>query len=99
GVAFQSSSLMPSGGEMFAMLGSLPITNPQPPQPLAPPLCGYDLTAIDPLSHAVVPLFNPRRQSWTKHFILDGVRIVGLTSTGRAIVVLLKFNAPARLVH
>ncbi|MGE0825691.1 MAG: hypothetical protein AB7G75_15075, partial [Candidatus Binatia bacterium] len=41
GVAFQSSSLMPSGGEMFAMLGSLPITNPQPPQPLAPPLCGY----------------------------------------------------------
>ncbi|MGE0826480.1 MAG: hypothetical protein AB7G75_36560, partial [Candidatus Binatia bacterium] len=41
GVAFQSSSLMPSGSEMFAMLGSLPITNPQPPQPLAPPLCGY----------------------------------------------------------
>ncbi|MGE0826923.1 MAG: hypothetical protein AB7G75_31465, partial [Candidatus Binatia bacterium] len=46
GVAFQSSSLMPSGGEMFAMLGSLPITNPQPPQPLAPPLCGYSLSLL-----------------------------------------------------
>ncbi|MGE0824922.1 MAG: hypothetical protein AB7G75_27645, partial [Candidatus Binatia bacterium] len=47
GVAFQSSSLMPSGGEMFAMLGSLPITNPQPPQPLAPPLCGYVVGSVD----------------------------------------------------
>src|SRR5262249_31405475 len=41
GVAFQSSSLIPSGGEGFAMIGSLPITKPQLPQSLAPPLCGY----------------------------------------------------------
>ncbi|MGE0826338.1 MAG: hypothetical protein AB7G75_23055, partial [Candidatus Binatia bacterium] len=55
GVAFQSSSLMPSGGEMFAMLGSLPITNPQPPQPLAPPLCGYEIGGPFSLAAGGVP--------------------------------------------
>ena len=49
GVAFQSSSLIPSGGEGFAMLGSLPITKPQLPQSLAPPLCGYlQLASLKP---------------------------------------------------
>lgn len=60
---------------------------------------GTDLTAIDPLSHAVVSLFNPRRQRWTAHFRLDAARIVGLTPIGRATVFLLKLNAPARVVH
>lgn len=60
---------------------------------------GADLTAIDPLSHTVVSLFNPRRQIWATHFTLDAARIIGLTPTGRATVALLKINAPTRLGH
>lgn len=60
---------------------------------------GSDLTTFDPLSNAIVPLFNPRRHTWTEHFVLDGVLIVGLTPTGRATVLLLKLNAPSRLVQ
>ena len=60
---------------------------------------GTDLTAIEPLSHTVVSLFNPRQQTWTTHFTLDAARLIGLTPTGRATVVLLKINAPTRLGH
>ena len=40
---------------------------------------GADLAAIDPLSHTVVSLFNPSRQTWTTHFTLDAARIIVLT--------------------
>jgi hypothetical protein len=60
---------------------------------------GSDLTSFDPLSNAVVPLFNPRHDTWTEHFVLEGARIIGITPTGRATVLLLKFNTPARLLH
>ncbi|MBE9228868.1 HNH endonuclease [Phormidium sp. LEGE 05292] len=35
---------------------------------------------------AVLPLFNPRQQSWPDHFIwnADGIKIVGITPIGRA---------------
>jgi HNH endonuclease len=44
--------------------------------------------ALDPLTGARVPLFNPRTQSWSEHFIwIDrGCRIQGLNPTGRATV-------------
>ncbi len=58
---------------------------------------GSDLTAIDPETQAVVPLFNPRVQVWTEHFRLVGAQIVGLTPTGRATESLLQFNLPVRL--
>jgi hypothetical protein len=60
---------------------------------------GSDLTTFDPLSNVMLPLFNPRRHTWTEHFALDGTHIVGLTPTGRATVLLLKLNAPSRLLH
>jgi hypothetical protein len=60
---------------------------------------GSDLTSFDPISNAVVRLFNPRHHTWTEHFDLDGARIIGITPTGRASVLLLKHNAPARLLH
>jgi HNH endonuclease len=60
---------------------------------------GSDLTSFDPVSNAVVSLFNPRRHTWTEHFDLDGARIIGITPTGRASVLLLKLNAPSRLLH
>ena len=60
---------------------------------------GSDLTAIDPADGAVVLLFNPRTQVWIEHFRLEGARIVGQTPAGRATVVLLRLNDPARLIR
>ncbi|HQE92523.1 MAG TPA: hypothetical protein PLH19_09455 [Anaerolineae bacterium] len=41
-----------------------------------------------------MPLFNPREQVWTEHFhwIDNGLRIEGLTPTGRATVQLLHLD-------
>lgn len=58
---------------------------------------GTNLSGIDPLSGKVVPLFNPRRQRWSRHFALEGAIIVGLTQTGRATVRLLRMNSPKRV--
>ena len=60
---------------------------------------GSDLTTFDPLSNALVPLFNPRQHTWSEYFILEDAIIVGLTPIGRATVVLLKLNTPTRLLH
>ena len=60
---------------------------------------GSDLTTFDPLSSALVPLFNPCQHTWDEHFILADALIVGLTPIGRATVVLLKLNTPTRLLH
>ncbi|MEA3341270.1 MAG: HNH endonuclease signature motif containing protein [Chloroflexota bacterium] len=50
--------------------------------------------AVDPLTDATAPLFNPRDQSWSVHFAWneDGTEIIGLTATGRATVVALQLN-------
>ena len=49
---------------------------------------GDRTTAIDPETGATVLLFNPRTQVWSQHFRWseDGLRILGLTSVGRATV-------------
>jgi hypothetical protein len=44
---------------------------------------GTNLSAIDPESQLIVPLFHPRTQDWDEHFFLDGFVIAGLTPTGR----------------
>lgn len=44
-----------------------------------------------------VPLFHPRRQSWSDHFAWDGVRMVGLSATGRATIATLLLNRPVIL--
>lgn len=51
-------------------------------------------TATDSESGAEVPLFNPRLQRWRDHFTWDagGMRLVGLTATGRATVEALAMN-------
>jgi hypothetical protein len=50
--------------------------------------------ALDPVTGEDVPLFNPRTQRWADHFCWsdDGIKIVGLTSTGRATVLALRLN-------
>jgi hypothetical protein len=60
---------------------------------------GSDLATFDPLSNALVSLFNPRQHTWDAHFILEDALIVGLTPIGRATAVLLKLNTPTRLLH
>ncbi len=64
---------------------------------LACPLCnaykGTQTQGIDSLSQRKVPLFNPRRQSWKRHFRLaNGIEIVGKTAIGRATVIALQMN-------
>jgi hypothetical protein len=65
---------------------------------LACPLCNRhkgDRTAgQDPVTNTAVPLFNPRTQAWAEHFrwSRDGLRIVGLTPTGRATVAALHLH-------
>lgn len=58
---------------------------------------GPNLTSIDPESGQVVPLFNPRQQTWSVHFSLQGPLIFGKTPTGRATVKLLRMNEEAQV--
>ena len=48
----------------------------------------------DPLTGRRVVLFNPRRQSWKRHFRWnqEGILIIGRTACGRATVVALNLN-------
>ncbi len=50
--------------------------------------------AVDPQTGTVAALFDPRVQSWGGHFRWDGVRVQGLSPTGRATVAALKMNRP-----
>jgi hypothetical protein len=45
---------------------------------------GTNLSGVDPDTNRVVRVFNPRRDVWKRHFAWDGLRIRGLTATGRA---------------
>jgi len=58
---------------------------------------GPNLTGIDPVSGEMVPVFHPRRDQWTEHFLFRGVRIEGLTPVGRATVHVLGMNDTRRL--
>jgi HNH endonuclease len=59
---------------------------------LSCPLCnrakGDRIAAMDPDTRAEVSLFDPRTQRWSEHFrwTADGLRVNGLTPTGRATV-------------
>jgi len=53
---------------------------------------GSDIASIDPLSDLIVPFFNPRKQIWSEHFVLDGPLIVPLTAEGRVTVRILQVN-------
>lgn len=55
---------------------------------------GAKTYANDPQIGQLVPLFNPRQQSWQEHFtwVNGGTHIAGLTPTGRATVIALRLN-------
>lgn len=44
-----------------------------------------------------VTFFNPRQQKWLEHFAWNGVEIVGVTATGRAVVQALDLNRATML--
>jgi hypothetical protein len=52
------------------------------------------VSGTDPLTGKLARLFDPRRQNWADHFAWDegGIRVVGLTPTGRATVAALQLN-------
>jgi hypothetical protein len=55
---------------------------------------GNRQTAEDPQTGTLVPVFNPRVDTWAEHFAwsADRLRIVGLTPTARATAALLDLN-------
>jgi hypothetical protein len=53
---------------------------------------GARRTAKDPQSGKQAPLFHPRDWRWTDHFRWIGVRVEGISPTGRATVALLRMN-------
>jgi len=52
------------------------------------------IAGFDPETQQIVPLFNPRKDSWKEHFqwSKDTLKIEGLTACGRATVNRLKLN-------
>lgn len=58
---------------------------------------GPNIAGSDPDTSVLVPLFHPRTDTWDEHFKWDGLKIVGLTASGRATVWLLEFNSDERL--
>ncbi|MBK9015406.1 MAG: HNH endonuclease [Saprospiraceae bacterium] len=52
--------------------------------------------ALDELTGMVVPIFNPREQTWKEHFAWDAdpLYVIGLTPCGRATIDALKLNRP-----
>ena len=55
-----------------------------------PNIAGY-------LEGQLVPLFNPRNDQWTDHFLWDGAVLVGKTSVGKATIEVLAINLPYRI--
>ena len=58
---------------------------------------GTNLSGIDPVTSAIVPLFNPRNDSRHEHFETRGTIILGRTSRGRATLRVLAMNAVDRV--
>jgi hypothetical protein len=59
---------------------------------------GPNLSGRDPLTGKVVRLFDPRRQSWKRHFHWSGAILVGRTQTGRATIAVLDMNDRQRVI-
>ena len=60
---------------------------------------GSNVAGYDPVTDALVPLFNPRADDWHDHFKWEGPVLRGLTSEGRATIEVLRINDPDRIEH
>ncbi len=57
------------------------------------------ISALDPITNQIVPLFHPRKDNWNDHFKWshDLLKMEGLTPTGRATIIRLKTNRQENL--
>jgi 5-methylcytosine-specific restriction endonuclease McrA len=58
---------------------------------------GSDISSLDGVTRKLTPLFNPRRQQWSRHFRWEAAVLIGRTPTGRVTVELLRINDPFRV--
>jgi hypothetical protein len=58
---------------------------------------GTNLSGVDGKTGKIARLFNPRRQSWRRHFRWNGPVLVGRTPTGRATTAVLPVNHRDRI--
>lgn len=58
---------------------------------------GSNIGGLDPQTHKLTPLFNPRRHKWARHFCWQGAYLVGRTPVGRATIMVLNINDPFRV--
>jgi hypothetical protein len=58
---------------------------------------GPCIAGRDRATKKLVPLFNPRRHKWHRHFRWDGPILIGRTPTGRATVAVLEINLAHRV--
>jgi hypothetical protein len=56
---------------------------------------GANLTGL--VQGEIVALFNPRTQSWRRHFRWSGPRLIGKTKCGRATIQVLNINSDDRV--
>ena len=50
------------------------------------------------LGGKLYPIFNPRKQSWKRHFRWDNTILVGKTFSGKVTVQVLNINEPSRVM-
>jgi hypothetical protein len=59
---------------------------------------GPNLAGLDPLTHELIRLFNPRTDSWSDHFQEDITgEILGTSAIGRTTTYVLDMNSPRRI--
>ena len=58
---------------------------------------GSDIAGRDAKTRRLVPLFNPRRHKWERHFRWKGARLIGRSGIGRVTIAILDINDPLRV--
>src|SRR5260370_26717221 len=58
---------------------------------------GSNIAGRDSLTRKLTPLFNPRRQKWSRHFRWAGAYLGGRKPVGRTTVAVLNINEPLRV--
>ena len=58
---------------------------------------GSNIAGLAPKTRKLMPLFNPRRQQWSRHFRWQGPYLIGRTPVGRVTVAVLNMNDPFRV--
>src|SRR6476620_449324 len=47
---------------------------------------GPNIAGLDPVSRVLTPLFDPRTQIWSEHFLWNGIDLQGRTPQGRVTI-------------